>query len=135
MVAFSTMATSKFLKKEDLDENGNLVHIKAFKRVNVAQEGEPDEMKFTVQFNEFEKPLVLNATNRAILEKTYGPDTDDCLGNPIVIYNDPNVSYAGKLIGGIRMRAPKGHKQAPAQAPAKPKPQNNPDDFDDSVPF
>jgi hypothetical protein len=72
----------------------------------------------------------LNATNRAILEKVYGGDTDDCIGNPIVLYVDENVSYAGKIVGGIRLRAPKGHaKQKPA-----PK-QVNPDDLDNDVPF
>ena len=130
MVAFSSMSESKYLKKEDLDEQGNLCTIKAFKKQNVAQEGEDPEHKYIMFLHEFEKGLVLNATNRAILEKVYGPDTDDCLGNPIVLYIDENVSYAGKIVGGIRLRAPKGH--------AKPKPASKPnvDDIDaDSVPF
>jgi len=42
--------------------------------------------------------MVLNATNRAILERIYGGDTEDCIGNPIVMYVDENVSYAGKLV-------------------------------------
>jgi hypothetical protein len=43
-------------------------------------------------------------------------DTDDWTGKKIVLYNDPNVSYAGKIIGGIRVRAPK----VKAAAPVKP---------------
>lgn len=128
MVAFSTMADSKFLKQADLPEQGALCTIKAFKRVNVAQEGEDPENKFVMYVMEYEKPLVLNATNRAILEKIYGPDSDDCVGNMVVLYVDPNVSYAGKIVGGIRLRAPKGK--------AKPAPKPNVDDIDNSdVPF
>ena len=128
MVAFSTMADSKFLKQADLPEQGALCTIKAFKRVNVAQEGEDPENKFVMYVMEYEKPLVLNATNRAILEKIYGPDSDDCVGNMVVLYVDPNVSYAGKIVGGIRLRAPKGK--------SKPAPRPNVDDIDnDSVPF
>lgn len=116
MVAFSSMSESKYLKKEDLDEQGNLCTIKAFKKQNVAQEGEDPENKYVMYTHEFEKGLVLNATNRAILERVYGPDTDDCIGNPIVLYVDENVSYAGKIVGGIRLRAPKGHAK-PKVAP------------------
>lgn len=129
MVAFSSMSEFKYLKKEDLDEQGNLCTIKAFKKQNVAQEGEDPEHKYVMFLHEFEKGLVLNATNRAILEKIYGGDTDDCVGNMVVLYVDPNVSYAGKITGGIRLRAPKGH--------AKPKPASKPnvDDFDADAPF
>ena len=129
MVAFSTMSESKYLKKEDLDEQGNLCTIKAFKKQNVAQTDEPEEHKYIMFVMEFEKGLVLNATNRAILERVYGPDTDDCIGNPIVLYVDENVSYAGKIVGGIRLRAPRG-KAKPA-----PKPVVNSDDIDNDIPF
>lgn len=112
MVSFSSMAESKFLKKEDLNpERGNLVTIQDFKRAKVSDEGDEPEYKFTVKFREFEKPMVLNATNRAILEKTFGSDTDDCLGKQIVVFIDENISFGGKIVGGIRVRAVK--KAAP----------------------
>lgn len=105
MVAFSSMAESKFLKKEDLDPvQGNLVTIKGFTRAKVSDDGEEPEYKFTVAFREFEKPMVLNATNRAILEKAFGPDTEDCVGKQVVAYIDENISFQGKLVGGIRLR-------------------------------
>jgi len=129
MVAFSTMSESKYLKKEDLDEQGNLCTIKSFVKQNVAQEGEDAEQKYVMFVHEFPKGLVLNATNRAILEKIYGGDTDDCVGNMVVLYVDPNVSYAGKITGGIRLRAPRG-KAKPAPAPKV-----NPDDIDNDIPF
>ena len=129
MVAFSTMADSKFLKQADLPEQGALCTIKSFKRVNVAQEGEDPENKFVMYVMEYEKPLVLNATNRAILEKIYGPDTADCEGNTVVMYVDPNVAYAGKIVGGIRLRAPR------SKAKPTPPPKVNSDDIDNDIPF
>ena len=114
MVAFSSMSESKFLKKEDLDqERGNLVHIKSFQKQLVEENDDgTKEYKFTMSVNEYDKPMVLNATNRAILERIYGGDTEDCIGNPIVMYVDENVSYAGKLVGGIRLRKPAGRAAA-----------------------
>jgi hypothetical protein len=47
----------------------------------------------------------------------------------VVLYVDPNVSYAGKITGGIRLRAPRG-KAKPAPAPKV-----NPDDIDNDIPF
>jgi len=129
MVAFSTMSDSKYLKKEDLDEQGNLCTIKSFVKQNVAQEGEDAENKYVMFLHEFPKGLVLNATNRACLERVYGPDTDDCIGNMIVLYVDENVSYAGKIVGGIRLRAPR------SKAKPTPPPKVNSDDIDNDIPF
>lgn len=125
MALFSTMGTSKFLKKEDIDKP-TLLTIASFSRMNVAQEGEEPEQKWTVSFEELSKPMVLNSTNRAILEKTFGPDSDDAIGKPVVCYVDDNISFGGKLVGGLRLRAPKG------QAKPSPKPQGV---DEDDIPF
>jgi hypothetical protein len=39
-----------------------------------------------------------------------------------VLYTDPNVSYAGKIIGGIRVRAPKVKTNGAAPVATKPAP-------------
>lgn len=141
MVAFSSMSESKFMKKEDLNqERGNLVTIVSFARQKVEENDDgTTEYKFTVKFREFDKPLVLNATNRAILERVYGSDTEDCINKQIVIYVDENVSYAGKLVGGIRMRAVRKAPTLPAATPAPvpdPVPQMlHVDPLDEDIPF
>ena len=138
---FSGMSESKYIKKEDLNQDtGNLVTIIGYNRVNVAQgEDELPDYKFTVTFKEFRKPMVLNATNRAILQRTFGDDTDMTIGKSIVIYVDENVSYAGKTIGGIRMRAPKQKAKptlaARAMAHARPPERDPGDDMNDDIPF
>jgi hypothetical protein len=119
----SDVRQSKFLKKEDVGA-GKLVTIQSVAQENVAVEGADPEMKVTLHFAELDKPLVLNSTNGQIIAKIVGSETDierTWVGTQVVLYNDPNVSYAGKLVGGIRVRAPKpgAVKPKPAQTPVR----------------
>jgi hypothetical protein len=137
------MVDSKFLKKEDAAE-GILVTIKGVEKRDVGTESEP-EQKWVLLLAEC-KPLVLNSTNLALLEKALGSDnSDDWTDRKIVLYNDENVSFGGKLTGGVRVSvdrtkryhakqaAPKAPPVAPAAAPAgKP---NAFDDFESDIPF
>lgn len=119
------MLESKYLKKEDIGE-GKLYTVAGFKKENLAQEGEPPEYKWVMRFEEAEKPLVLNSTNIQLCEKAFGSDdTDDWIGKKLVLYVDENVSFGGKIVGGIRVRAQKKAKPA---APSV-------DEFDDGPPF
>ena len=132
MAKTSEMRESKFLKQSDVGR-GALGTIESCVQMNVAKEGAEHEMKWCLTFAELDKPLVLNATNIQLCEKIFGSDdTDHWHGKRIVLYTDPNVSYQGKLVGGIRVRAPK-----PTTAPPPPvAPAPNPADFDDSeIPF
>jgi hypothetical protein len=125
------MKESNFLKKEDVGR-GFLATITGCIRKNVAKEGAEPDLKWCLTFAELEKPLVLNATNIQLAEQITGSDdTDHWVGHKIVLYVDHNVSYGGKLIGGIRMRKPK-----PGSVPAKPAPV--PEDEmvgEDDIPF
>jgi hypothetical protein len=124
----SEMRESKFLKKDDVGR-GVLATITGCVRHNVAMEGAAPDLKWCLSFQELDKPLVLNSTNIQLCEQVCGSDdTDQWVGKRIVLYTDPNVSYAGKLIGGIRVRAPK-----PSAAPQPP-----PEPIhitDDDIPF
>lgn len=127
----SEMRESKFMKKEDVGA-GALMTIESIGPHNVAKEGAPPENKWCLVFAEADKPLVLNSTNIQLCERIFGSDdTDDWVGKKIVLYTDPNVSYQGKVIGGIRVRAPKKSAVAPTPAPAPPVEELN----DDDIPF
>ena len=70
-----------------------------------------------------EKPLALNATNGQIIAQITGSDeSDDWAGKQVVLFHDPNVSYAGKLMGGIRVRAANIPQAAAPAAPPAPAP-------------
>lgn len=113
MASLSDIKSSKFLKKEDVGQ-GVLVTIKSIHRENVAMEGAEPELKFCASFEELDKPLVINSTNGQIIAQIAGSEEEierTWIGKQVVLYIDPNVSYGGKLIGGIRVRAPKSQKE------------------------
>ena len=131
------LSKSSYLKKEDCGP-GILVTIKGVTQENVAKEGAPEELRWCLHFIEQEKPMVLNSTNGQIIAKITGSeDSDAWNGHKIVLYNDPNVSFAGKVMGGIRVRAPRN--QPPKPAP-KPTPASAPTNdtgavADENIPF
>ena len=113
---------SKFLKQSDVG-GGTLVTIGSVEQNNVAKEGAEPELKWCVHFNELEKPLVLNSTNGQLIAKITGSDdSEGWTGKKVVLYTDPNVSFGGKIVGGIRVRAPKAAAAPKGKAAPKPEP-------------
>jgi hypothetical protein len=123
------MIPSKYLKSSEFTEEGQTVTIRGVRQENLAKPGEPDENRWIVYFTEFEKGYVLNVTAIRLYEHLFGNDTDDWKGKQIIIYNDPTVSYAGKITGGIRFRPYK------PPVPKASKPQAVSDFEDDQIPF
>jgi hypothetical protein len=116
----SEMKESKFLKQGDVGA-GALMTITGCEKHNVAMAGADPEMKWCLEFSETDKPLVLNVTNMQLCARALGSDdTDEWTGKRIVLYTDPNVSYAGKVVGGIRIRAPKPGAKLPEPVVAPP---------------
>ncbi len=106
MPRVSEMLESKYLKKEDVGEDGVICTVSGFERVNVAMDDQPPEHKWVMRLKEFEKPMVLNSTNLQLCEKAFGSDnTDDWMGKKIIVYSDPNIAFGGKLVGGIRVKS------------------------------
>jgi hypothetical protein len=89
--------------------------------------------------------MVLNTTTIRVLEKAFGPDSDDWAGKKVVLYTDPNVSFKGQVVGGLRLRplktpapakpAATSKAKAAAQPAAEPETQAAMDEmFDDEIP-
>ena len=119
MAKISEMLPSSYLKQTDFDEAGFIVTVATIDHKNIARDDEPEEKKWIVYFQEFEKGMVLNSTNIQALGKACNSDdTDDWKGKQVVVYVDPNVGYGGKTTGGLRI---KRHVQAqpPKAAPNK----------------
>ncbi len=115
MAKTKDMLPSNYLKQSDFDQD-YIVTVRRIEHKNIAMEGKPTDMKWLAHFNEFDKPMVLNSTNIQLMEKACGSDdTDDWIGKEIIVYTDPNVSFGGELVGGLRI------KKAQQAAPAKPK--------------
>ena len=115
---------SRFLTQNDC-EPPILLTITGAEEMNVAQEGADPDMRICLHFQEVEKPLVLNSTNGQIIAAItgtgdLGEDGNNWNDTKIVLYRDPNISWGGKITGGIRVRAPK--PKAPTQQNKKPTP-------------
>ena len=52
-----------------------------------------------------QKPFILNKTNMKQIQKLYNaPYIEDWAGRAIQVYFDPTVVFAGKKVGGLRIR-------------------------------
>lgn len=123
------MIESNYLKKEDVGDEVE-VTIVGIKQGNVAREDQEPDMKWLIKFQEFAKPMVLNSTNIQLLVKATGTDeTTEWKGKTVTLYVDDNVSFGGKLVGGIRIRVPR--KAAPSKVPSG----GGFDDMDSDIPF
>jgi len=113
----SSMLESKYLKQGDVDQD-YIVTIDKLERTNTARDDAEPEHKWTMFFSEFDKPMVLNSTNLQLLAKAcHSDETDDWIGKQVIVYTDPNVSYGGKIVGGLRI---KEYKTSRPVAPKKP---------------
>lgn len=98
---------SRFLAQKDVDPPV-LATIIGYEEINVAVEGAEPNYEWILNFKELEKPLILKPTNGGIIETVIGSkEFKDWIGHKIVLYVEPTVSYAGKITGGIRVRAPR----------------------------
>jgi hypothetical protein len=74
------------------------------------------------------KPMVLNRTNSQLVAVATGARiAGDAKGKQVVVFNDPTVSFGGKITGGLRIKKLAGEPK-PATGKAN--------DFDDDeIPF
>jgi len=129
MPKVSEMIVSKFLRKEDFDED-RVMTIKSVKLEDMS--GDQGDQKWVLYFKEEAKGMAMNMTTIRVLEQAYGDDTDHWIGNKVKVYVDPNVSFGGKIVGGLRLRTPK----AGPKPPPPPKEEVATDnEFDDDIPF
>lgn len=118
---------SKYLKKEDVGDDGVILTIKSFDREMVKGDN-GDEEKLIMYFVENYNPMVINRTNAQLLAVATGAkNAGEAVGKEIIVYNDPTISFGGKVTGGIRIKKLAG---APKRADAK-----DLTDVEDDVPF
>jgi len=111
------LKTSRFLKKEDCDPPVRFI-IDHVEEQDVAPIGEPRELKWCLFSRNGVKPMVLNSTNAQLIARALGSkNTDDWTGKEIELYWDQNVSFQGKLVGGIRARAVPERRRRAWRAP------------------
>ena len=113
MPNINEMVQSKYLKQADIPDPV-IVTVQGVKQVNMAKDDEAPEMKWAIKFRELDKPMVLNTTNIHVAAKVFNSNnTDDWRGKEIILFTDPNVSFGGQVVGGLRFR---GQEKAPVKA-------------------
>lgn len=108
---------SKYLSKDDV-----VMPIVATIRAvhpEMLKGDDGDERKVVMEFEGDVKPLIINNTNWMTLEDAYGEDSDAWLGKMVELYKEPAVMFAGKRVGGVRVRIPagNGNGHAPKEDP------------------
>jgi hypothetical protein len=113
-ITWGDFSSSKYLRKEDVDPP-ILVTIKSFTKENVARDGESPRIKIVMHFEEAVKPMIVVPTNAGSIRRLCGVKgpPSDCIGHKIVLYRDDTVTMRDKLVGGIRVRAPKQKPHPP----------------------
>ena len=130
---------SKYLKGSDLGGKSVTVKIDTVTVEEVGQ-GRDAETKWVLYFIGQKKGMILNVTNQRALIGLFGEpagSTDDDVsehfhGKSVELWFDKDVAYAGKRVGGLRLRGVDGTqkpdtKPEPAPAPA--------DESEDEIPF
>ena len=134
MAKVGQMIESNYLKQSDVDGDVVVTVVKVGQK-NIAKQGDEPEMKWLVRFEEFPKPMVLNATNiKRLARACDSDDTDEWTGKKAILYVDPDIEFAGNVVGGLRI------KQMPRKEPEprKQMPQQTGGHFDemaDDIPF
>jgi hypothetical protein len=120
---------SKYLAKSDVGEDGLILTIKGG-RMELIESDDGSEEKVVLHFVEDIKPMVLNRTNAALMAGATGVGTlGEAKGKQIVVYNDPSISFGGKITGGLRIKKIPGPARAPGLAAARATPADDDIDF------
>jgi len=117
MPKVSEMIVSKFLRKEDLDDD-LVVTCKAVTLEDMPGDGR--EQRWVLAFRELPKGLVLNSTMIRVLAKAFGDDSADWSGQKVTLYVDPNVAFKGQVVGGLRVRPIRGKSAVKLAGAAEP---------------
>jgi hypothetical protein len=106
MKSYKTYSDSLYLKKEDVNPP-QVWTITDAKEQTVTTPGKEPKEKIVLFFDGTKKGLVLNiAQGDAMLEMTGHEDPEEWIGQRVELYVEDRVAYAGKKVGGIRLRKP-----------------------------
>jgi hypothetical protein len=97
---------SKYLSKTDIGDRKIRTRILKVRKQEMRDDrgGKPTKIRFVVFLEGLDKPMVLNATNKALLVDAFGKPPANWIGASIGVFFDPEVMFAGKRTGGLRLR-------------------------------
>ena len=100
------LGSGHYLKKEDLSDPVD-TELLWVKEETVTTPGKDTTTRLVAYFEGLSKGLVLNTANcETLAEMTGTNDPNEWKDVAVQLYVDPDVTYGGKKIGGIRIRKP-----------------------------
>ena len=108
---------SKYLGAIDLGDRKIRTRLQKVRKEVLTDKDGRKKTKFILFFDNVDKPLVLNVTNKDRLVTTLGRVPSKWAGASIGLFVDPDVSFGGKKTGGVRLKVlePFQAKPAPKQ--------------------
>jgi hypothetical protein len=107
MKSYRAYGDGSYLKKDDVSPP-QVWTITDVKEQTVTAPGKEPKDKLVLFFDGTQKGLVLNMTNGdALYDMTGQDDPEEWIGQRVELFVDDAVAYAGKRIGGVRLRKPK----------------------------
>ena len=97
-----------YLKKEDIEGATNVTII------DVREDVMPnsDRRKLVVDFEEYHKAMVLNATNIRRLWNIFESKNTSHWRGAVTLYVDETVDFGGNTVGGLRIKPPSAETNA-----------------------
>ena len=115
MRSYDKYRNSKYLQQSDVTNSpykSLLTTIKEVTEENMASDSQAERMKYVIHFEENYKPWAPGNETLGVISRIAGTgDVDAWQGTKLVLFIDPNVSYQGKITGGIRCREPKNQNE------------------------
>jgi len=124
---FDRINGSKWLAKSDVGNDEVIAVLTDVVIETIRDKDGTSKEKYAVSFDAFDKPLILNATNKSFLGEAFGKDATKWVGNKVVVYVDNSIIYNGSR-GGVRLRMP------PKKSGKRPQPPTDPN-LSDDIPF
>ena len=130
----SSAFPSKYLRAADLDGRQVTVEIA---HVELEEVGTGEEPKPVLYFQGKAKGVVLNKTNANAVASAYGDDTDDWMGQNVVLFS-AHVDFQGRSVEAIRIKVPPRKpvaKQAVTSGPRETSDVGSRPIMEDDIPF
>ena len=106
-MAKASVLLSSYLKSDVVKEHGPFQFT--INRTEQVQFENKDtgriEKKWALHVDEDERKVLLNKENTLTLIDQFGDETDYWTGNTVEVFFDKTVTFGGKRVGGIRVRA------------------------------
>jgi hypothetical protein len=95
-----------YLKKSDVEDAPLTFTIQSVERVLFeAKAGRPAQQRVVLTFvGDPLRRMSLNKTNLGICAKAWGKHTAAWIGRPVTVELDEGVTFAGQLVGGLRVK-------------------------------